>query len=159
MANLKDFAITAHGGLERWNGLTTASAHLHIAGMRWPLKGQDGVQDDIDVRVELHRQFTSHFPFTRPGLRTAFTATRVAIETDAGEVVEERANPRESFAGHPRDAVGQVAARRQRLEFGRRAVGCRTPSRSWRSAHSGVVASWVTGAPDPSREPRPAAVV
>jgi hypothetical protein len=37
-------------------------------------EGGDGVQDDINVRVEPHRQFTSHFPFTKPGLRTAFTA-------------------------------------------------------------------------------------
>jgi hypothetical protein len=83
------------------NRTTWRSAHLHIGGMLWPLKGQDGVQDDINVRVELHhRQVTSHFLFTKPGLRTAFTATRVAIETDAGEVVEERVNPRDSFAGH-----------------------------------------------------------
>jgi hypothetical protein len=100
MPDLRDFAIAAHGGLERWNGFTTASAHLRVGGVLWRLKGHDGVQDDINVRVELHRQFTSHFPFTRPGLRTAFTAKRVAIATDAGEVLEERANPRDSFAGH-----------------------------------------------------------
>jgi hypothetical protein len=100
MTDLRDFAIAAHGGLERWTELTTVTAHLRCGGVTFPLKGQDGVLDDVNVRVELHRQFASHFPFTKPGLRTAFTTERVAIETDAGEVLEERANPRDSFAGH-----------------------------------------------------------
>jgi hypothetical protein len=59
MIDLTDFAIAAHGGLERWNELTAVSAHLLCGGVIWPLKGQDGVLDDVNVRVELHRQFTS----------------------------------------------------------------------------------------------------
>jgi hypothetical protein len=98
--DLLELVIAAHGGLERWNTLTAVSAHLRCGGVTWPLKGQDGVVDDVNVRVDLHRQFASHFPFTGPGLRTAFTAQRVAIETDAGEVLEQRASPRDSFAGH-----------------------------------------------------------
>lgn len=100
MTELTELAIAAHGGLGRWNELKTVTAHLTNGGVLWPLKGQGGVLDDIDVRVELHRQFTSHSPFTGPGLRTAFTSDRVAVETDGGDVVEERLNPRASFAGH-----------------------------------------------------------
>lgn len=99
MTDLADFAIAAHGGVARWNELATVTAHLSCGGVIWLLKGQDGLLD-VNVRVELHRQFTSHFPFTEPGLRTAFTGDRVAIETEAGVVVEERSNPRDSFAGH-----------------------------------------------------------
>ena len=97
---LRDDVIAAHGGLDRWNELTSVKAHLVNDGVLWAMKGQAGVIDDVNVRVDLHREFTSHFPFGRPGLRSAFTADRVAIEGDAGEVVEERFNPRDSFAGH-----------------------------------------------------------
>ena len=97
---LRDDVIAAHGGLDRWNELTSVKAHLVNGGVLWAMKGQAGVINDVNVRVDLHREFTSHFPFGRPGLRSAFTADRVAIEGDAGEVVEERFNPRDSFAGH-----------------------------------------------------------
>jgi hypothetical protein len=40
MTDLKAFAIAAHGGPERWNGFTTASAHLLVGGTLWPLKRQ-----------------------------------------------------------------------------------------------------------------------
>ena len=100
MNELRDHVIAAHGGLDRWNELTSVKAHLVIGGVLWAMKGQAGVINDVNVRVDLRREFTSHFPFGRPGLRSAFTADRVAIESDAGEVVEERFNPRDSFAGH-----------------------------------------------------------
>jgi hypothetical protein len=100
MNELRDHVIAAHGGLEGWNELTSVKAHLVNGGVLWAMKGQAGVINDVNVRVDLHREFTSHFPFGRPGLRSAFTADRVAIESDAEEVVEERFNPRDSFAGH-----------------------------------------------------------
>jgi hypothetical protein len=99
MTDLKDFVIAAHGGLERWNAFSGLTAHLDTGGVLWPLKGQEGFAD-VNVRVALHRQFTSHFPFPEPGTRTAFTGDRVAVETDGGEVVEERESPRDAFAGH-----------------------------------------------------------
>ncbi|MBE1485919.1 hypothetical protein [Plantactinospora soyae] len=103
MTELRDFTIAAHGGLERWNQLTSLRTHLTVGGGLWAIKRQDGAMADINVRVDLHQQFTSHFPFGGPGLRTAFTADRVAIETDAGEVVEERQDPRAAFTGHSLD--------------------------------------------------------
>jgi hypothetical protein len=100
MTELTDLAIVAHGGLDRWNTYRSVTAHLVNGGALWSLKQQGGVMDDLCVRVDLRREFTSHYPFGGPGLRTAFTADRVAIETEAGEVVEERRHPRESFVGH-----------------------------------------------------------
>jgi hypothetical protein len=100
MTDLRDLAIAAHGGLDRWNQLSSVTAHLLVGGALWALKGQDGVLEDSTVRVDLHRQFASHTPFGGPELRDAYTPDRVAIETLAGEVLEERANPRDSFAGH-----------------------------------------------------------
>jgi hypothetical protein len=99
-SDLRDLTVAAHGGLDRWTGYTSVTAHLRNGGGLWGLKGQDGVLADVHVRVELHHQFASHFPFKEEGRRTALTPKRVAIETDSGEVLAERDNPRDSFAGH-----------------------------------------------------------
>lgn len=100
MNDLRDLAIAAHGGLDRWNQLTTVTMHMITGGVLWGLKGQDGVINDSTVRVDLHRQFTSHSPFGGPGLRDTYTPDRVAIENEAGDVLEERLNPRDAFAEH-----------------------------------------------------------
>jgi hypothetical protein len=98
--SLIELAIAAHGGRERWQELNRVRAHLHCGGVIWELKGHAGALDDINVDVDLHRQFASHSPFLSPGMRTAFAADRVAILDADDQVVEERANPRASFAGH-----------------------------------------------------------
>ena len=103
MSDLKDFVIAAHGGLDRWNQLSEVRAHLLVGGVLWPLKKQDGVLNDSMVRVELHRQFASHSAFGNYGLRTSFTADRVAIETTGGQLVAERSDPRAAFNGHVLD--------------------------------------------------------
>jgi hypothetical protein len=54
-SSLRDLTIAAHGGLDRWNGYTSLTAHLRNGGGLWALK--DGVLADANVRVDLHRQF------------------------------------------------------------------------------------------------------
>jgi hypothetical protein len=49
------------------------------------------------VRLDLHEQRASHYPFTAPHVRTSFTAQRIALETADGTVVAERLDPRASF--------------------------------------------------------------
>jgi len=95
--------IAAHGGLERWRRFEYVTAHLRTGGALWALKHQQSVLDDINVRVALLREWASHWPFLKPDLRTSFEPYRVAIETTAGCVVEERLTPRDSFAGHGPD--------------------------------------------------------
>jgi hypothetical protein len=100
MSELLDLVLEAHGGLARWKELTTLSAHLAQGGVFWAMKGKAGMLDEVDVKIELHRQWTSHSPFGAPGRHTAVTPERAAIETDAGIVLEELRDPRASFAGH-----------------------------------------------------------
>jgi hypothetical protein len=100
MSDLKEFVIAAHGGLDRWNQLSDVRAHLVVGGQLWPLKKQDGIINDTMVRVELHRQFASHYAFANYGLRTSFTADCVAIETTIGQLVAQRSDPRAAFRGH-----------------------------------------------------------
>ncbi|GAA5149755.1 hypothetical protein GCM10023321_14130 [Pseudonocardia eucalypti] len=99
MSDLTESVIAAYGGLARWNELSEVRAHLLVGGVLWGLKEQDGVINDCRVRVDLHRQFTSHYAFA-DGVRTAVTPERAAIETEDGQVVAERANPRAAFDGH-----------------------------------------------------------
>jgi len=103
MTDLATLAIDAHGGLDRWRELKTMSARLLQGGALWQLKRQDNVLRDVHLTVDLRKEWTSHWPFGQPDRHTSFQPNRVAIETSNGDVVEERVNPRESFAGHVLD--------------------------------------------------------
>ncbi|GAA3475986.1 hypothetical protein [Streptomyces yanii] len=100
MTDLTAQIIKAHGGLDRYNEYETATVDFHSGGALWGLKGQEAIFDRAAVQVDLRRQHASHYPFREPGLRTSFSAGRVAIETDEGEVRSERLSPRDAFAGH-----------------------------------------------------------
>ncbi|MGY4921937.1 hypothetical protein [Streptomyces sp. 900105755] len=97
MSDLVTRVIEAHGGLDRYDRLTSATVHHRIGGSLWRLKGQEGILSHVAVRLDLHQQRASHYPFTAPHLRTSFTAQRVAVETVSGEVTAERNDPRASF--------------------------------------------------------------
>ena len=60
MNNVVQFAIDSHGGFERWQRFEHASAHLRNGGVLWSLEHQQGVLDDVNVRVALGRQWASH---------------------------------------------------------------------------------------------------
>ena len=101
--SLAKLAIEAHGGLDHWRRFKTVSARLLNGGALWPLKHQQGVLDDVRVRVDLRKQWASHWPFTAPNRRTSFQPHRVAIETTEGQTLEELLQPRDSFKGHAVD--------------------------------------------------------
>ena len=103
MSDLATLAINAHGGLDRWRRFKTVSAHLVQGGVLWKVKGQDGVLDDVHLTVDLDKEWASHRPFGQQDRHSSFQPDRVAIETSDGQVVEERANPRESFKDHQFD--------------------------------------------------------
>jgi hypothetical protein len=100
IANLQERAIAAHGGLPRWEQLSAVRAHLIQGGVLWAVKGQAHAVDDVFVRVDLHRQFTSHYPIGGPGRHSVFRGNYVAVEDKNGGIVEERKDPRDSFADH-----------------------------------------------------------
>ena len=100
MNDLLEIVLAAHGGLDRWNQLTTVSARLIQGGALWALKGQPGVLDDVVVTASLHQERVSHRPFGAADRHSAFTPERVAVETDDGAMLEALDQPRASFAGH-----------------------------------------------------------
>ena len=103
MNDLLARAVAVHGSLERFNRFKTVSAHLAIGGALWLLKGQAGALSKVHVTVELHQEHALFAPFKLPNQRAVFTPQRVAVETNEGVVVAERASPRAAFAGHGRE--------------------------------------------------------
>ncbi|HEX6523555.1 MAG TPA: hypothetical protein VF070_26680 [Streptosporangiaceae bacterium] len=100
MTELLDYVVEAHGGLKRWNGLETISAHLAQSGVTWELVGHKGMLDDVSVTASLHEERASHYPFGAAA-RSVFTPERVAIENEDGTVTQVLDRPGTSFAGQP----------------------------------------------------------
>jgi hypothetical protein len=100
MTSLLHDVLKAHGGLKRWRGLTTMEATIVTGGLLWEIKGQP--QDPMPRRmtVALQREWASVKPFGAADQKTDFTPDRIAIEKLDGQVVAERVDPRNSFAGH-----------------------------------------------------------
>src|SRR5580658_7887422 len=65
--DLAQFAIEAHGGLERWNRFNTVSAHLIQGGVFWGAKGKGGALGDVTVKSI----------FVARGFRTGPSALRI----------------------------------------------------------------------------------
>ncbi|MES1226240.1 MAG: hypothetical protein ABUT20_62770, partial [Bacteroidota bacterium] len=65
--------------------------------------GHEGVIDEVDVKVNLLEQKTSHIP--NKEWHTVYTPDRIAIETGNGDLVEELYNPRASFKEHAWDTT------------------------------------------------------
>ncbi|MDK4716043.1 hypothetical protein [Rhizobium sp. CNPSo 4039] len=100
MTNLVETAIEAHGGMDRFSKFSFLTAKLHQGGVLWGLKGKATVLVDCHVKVDLKREWVSHWPFAPTQNKSAFTPERVTIETPSGDVVEELLQPRKSFEGY-----------------------------------------------------------
>jgi len=100
MTELLDLVLQAHGGLDRWNEFQKITATIVGGGGLWPLKGIDRDPSPREMTVKLHEEWASVSPFGQPDWHSVFRPDRVAIETAQGTVVQERTDPRASFAGH-----------------------------------------------------------
>jgi hypothetical protein len=102
MDSLLSQAIDAHGGLDRWSGLDRLAARLTIGGPFWEAKGQPGASGRKTVEADTRQERIGLTPFAAADWDLEFSVDpELVIVTDAEEaVVEERADPRVSFAGH-----------------------------------------------------------
>jgi len=100
MNTLVERTIEAHGGIKRWNELTSVTAHLDEDGALWGLKGHPEMLGETNVTVGTRSEWASHHPFLTDRARTRFEPHRVALESESGELIEELKQPRGSFAGH-----------------------------------------------------------
>lgn len=92
--------LDAHGGLEHWKTFSSLRARLAQGGALWSLKGKAGVLDDTVVTVGLRGEHASHHPFGSAARKSDFTPQKVSLVTQDGQILEELAQPRASFAGH-----------------------------------------------------------
>jgi hypothetical protein len=100
MSELLDLVLQAHGGLDRWRKFNKVSATIVAGGGLLPLKGIEVDPKPLEVTVTTHEESAVIFPFGQSDWRMIFAPERVVIETTTGDVVQERSNPRASFAGH-----------------------------------------------------------
>lgn len=101
MSDLLQTAVDAHGGIDRWDQLTSVSTRLIQAGVFWGAHAQAGLLAEVIVTANLHEERASHRPFGAPDRHSAFAPpNRVAIEQDDGSVIDVLEHPRATFAGH-----------------------------------------------------------
>jgi hypothetical protein len=96
--------IEAHGGLDRWSRITGITAHMKIGGPFWEFKGQPGILGEETVDLDRRAGNIQFTPFTDAcrTLEFRIDPQRVSVKARDGTVVEERTDPRRSFAGYDR---------------------------------------------------------
>jgi len=100
MNELLKLAIDAHGGLDQWNSLHTVAINVSVGGALWSLKRQEGLFADARYEADTHAQRATLGRFGAPDRHVRFTPDRLILETDAGETIQVRDNPRSAFDGH-----------------------------------------------------------
>src|SRR5712671_463346 len=103
MSDLLDLALKAHGGLDRWREVKSLDVRASLTGALYHLKGYPEGVPNVTVRIDTRRPAVTISPYARPDHRGYFTPDRVWIEDRAGQIVDERRDPRASFAGHVRE--------------------------------------------------------
>ena len=92
-------AVTAHGGLDRWNEITSITVDASITGAVWPVKGQADVLKEVRFEVATTRQLLT-VEYVGHDRVSVFEPHRVAVQTGDGEVIGARDDPEKSFEGH-----------------------------------------------------------
>jgi len=100
MTQLLDLVLEAHGGIQRWRTFETVRATFLSGGGLLPMKGLETPARASQGVATIHEESLVIDGYRRPDWRMTFTPQRVAVETIEGQLVEERTNPRASFAGH-----------------------------------------------------------
>jgi hypothetical protein len=99
MNDLLEFAVAAHGGLERWNEFTELQAPVSIDGAIWHPKQQPGLLNEKVFSIKTHTEQLTITPFTAPDRKSVFVPGKLTLETLNGDVVETRDHPEAAYAG------------------------------------------------------------
>jgi hypothetical protein len=79
MNNLLESAVTAHGGLDRWNQVKSITVDASITGAVWHVKNQGDALKDIRFEVDTTRQLLI-INFVGQDKRSVFEPHRVEIQ-------------------------------------------------------------------------------
>jgi hypothetical protein len=99
MNDLLDTAVAAHGGLDRWNQVSSINVGASITGALWALKGNGDALNDVHFEVDTTRERLT-MDFAGQDKRTVFEPRRVLIQRRDGTLTDAREDPEQSFDGH-----------------------------------------------------------
>jgi len=102
MSDLLDLAVKAHGGLERWNKVTSVKVAASITGAIWFVKSKGDVLKDVIMTIATQEErLTTEFP--GQDKRSIFEPARIVIEKMDGTLIDARNDPEKSFQGQQRE--------------------------------------------------------
>jgi hypothetical protein len=102
MNELLNLAVNAHGGLERWNRVTSLKVAASITGAIWFVKSKGDALKNVVMTMDTKAErLVTDFP----GLdkRSIFEPNRVVMEKLDGALIESRDDPERSFQGQQRE--------------------------------------------------------
>jgi hypothetical protein len=102
MNDLLASAVAAHGGLERWNQISSIAFDASVAGAFWHVKGKGDALKDVRLEVDTTRQLVT-IDLAGRDKRYVFEPHRVVVQHRDGSLIEARKNPERSFDGHQFD--------------------------------------------------------
>ena len=87
---LLDDALTACGGLDRWQELESFTLHISITGALLARIGRPGMLKEIVVEGSTREPLLRIEGFTAPDKRAVYRPGRVAVEDRHGQILQER---------------------------------------------------------------------
>ena len=102
MNDLLQKAVEAHGGLKRWNEISSVTVAASLTGAIWFVKSQGDYLKDVVMTVNTKKEWmTTDFP--GQDKRFLFTPERLVMEKRDGTLIQARDNPEKAFEGQTRD--------------------------------------------------------
>ena len=99
MNDLLETAVSAHGGLDRWNQIKSITVDASITGALWYVKGKVDAVKHVGFEVDTKRQLLT-MDFAGQDKRSVFEPLRVVIQRRDGTLIDARDEPEKSFDGH-----------------------------------------------------------
>ncbi|HET6739602.1 MAG TPA: hypothetical protein VFH76_11730 [Kribbella sp.] len=99
MNELLEYAVAAHGGLDRWNEVRSMTVDASITGALFQAKGQADALKNVRLEVDTTRELVT-IDFVGEGHRAVFEPKRVVLQAPDGTLTDARDEPERSFDGH-----------------------------------------------------------
>lgn len=96
---LLEEVLEAHGGLARWQGAETLTARVRSGGFAFRSHFTGRALAEFEATVSTREPRSVLAPYPGPGRHGVFTPGEVRIESDGGEVIASRSDPRAAFRG------------------------------------------------------------
>ena len=102
MNDLLQLAVNAHGGLKRWNEITTITVAASLTGAIWFVKSQGDYLKDVVMTVDtMKERLVTDFP--GQDKRFIFEPQRLVMVRKDGGLLQDREDPEKIFVGQLRE--------------------------------------------------------